>query len=342
METIYEDESKNLKITIDNTYNHKFLEFVKNVKYGTNGVVLVVNSMETEFKKYKDPLFISLKENNELVGVRVLNHKQMHQNGLDIHVFYKSLLAIDPGKMNKGYGTLLLDKIREYIFAKYDKVILSAVVEEDNIRSKRVVQKSGLKFINSFTGVSHVSIMPKANKNVTQLGKDDELKILSLLNSQYSNHTLVDVDDSFDPESYYVLKENNEIKAGLQVKAPSWSIINYPGIYGFFLMKIVPKIPILKKIFNPKNYSFLKIGNVYITDGRSFTKLLHGVLHLYNINASFTCLNPNSDIDSKIIAEMKKGILSSEVSKMNMFLSLKNITIEDLGVTTKNCFYSNF
>jgi hypothetical protein len=342
METIYEDKSKNLKITVDNTYDHKFLEFLKNVKYGTNGVVHTVNSIESEFKKTKDPLFISLKENDELVGIRVLNHKKMHQNGIDVDVFYKSLLAIDPAKMNKGYGTLLLNKISAHIFTKYDKVILSAFVEAGNIRSKRAVQKSGHEYINVFSALSHMSLMPKANKNVSKLNKDDESKILSLLNRQYNNRTFFSVNESFDPESYYVLKENNEIKAGLQVKVASWTFLKFPGLYGFFLMKIVPKIPILKKIFNPKNHSFMKIGNIYITDGRSFSQLLDAVLNLYNLNTCMACLNPNSEVDSKIIAEMKKGLLSSEASKMTMFAECKNITIKDLGVTTENCYYPNF
>lgn len=342
METIYEDKRKNLKITIDNTYDHTFLEFIRNITYGTNGMIYKINSVETEFKKYKDPLFISLKENDQLVGIRVLNHKQMQQNGFNVDIFYKSLLAIDPEKRNKGYGTLILDKITEHIFSKYDKVILSAFVEEGNIRSKRAVQKANFEHIASFAALSHICLRPKANKNVTILGKDDESKILSLLTSQYSDRTFVDVDGSFEPESYYILKENNEIKAGLQVKVASWSFVQFSGLYGFMLMKIVPKIPILKRIFNPTNHSFIRIGNGYITDGISFTELLHTVLHQYGFNTCLACLNPNSDIDSKIIAEMKKGILSSEASKVNMFAECKNIAIPDLGVTSENCFYTNF
>jgi hypothetical protein len=86
----------------------------------------------------------------------------------------------------------------------------------------------------------------------------------------------------------------------------------------------------------------MKIGNIYITDGKSFSQLLHAVLNLHHLNSCMVCLNPNSDVDSKIIAEMKKGILSSEASKMTMFAECKNITIKELGVTPENCFYPNF
>jgi hypothetical protein len=342
METIYEDEQKGIKITIDNKYDQEFLKFTEGILWGTENLVYKINNVESEFKKYKDAWFISLRENDELAGIRVLNHKEILHNGVSADVFYKSLLATDPTKMNKGYGTLILDRITTHIFSNFDRAFLFAFVEEDNIRSKRAVIKANYEHIAVFSALSHICLMPKANKDVSKLGKGDEPEMLSLLNKLYSSHTFVDVNESFEPDSYYVLKENNEIKAGLQVKVTSWSFVNFSGLYGFFLMKMVPKIPLLKKIFNPKNQRFLKIGNVYITDGNSFSKLLHAVLHLHDVNISLACLNPDSDIDSKIITQMKKGILSSVASKVNMFSKSKNITVNDLGVTRENCFYSNF
>ena len=107
-------------------------------------------------------------------------------------------------------------------------------------------------------------------------------------------------------------------------------------------MKIIPKMPVLKKIFNPKNHSFLQVGNVYIADSKSFSKLLDAVLYLNNFNTCLACLNPNSNVDSKIITEMKKGILSSVSSKIHMFYKAKNISLNDIGVTAENCFNSNF
>jgi hypothetical protein len=342
METIYEDKQKLIKITVDSNYDQKFLDFAENILYGTNGVIYKSNHVDAEFKKFKNPLFVSLKVNDELIGIRAINHKQIHQNNFTYDIFYKSILGILPEKMNKGYGTLILNKLTEYIYANYDKVILFAHVEEANKRSGRAVQKADYSYMATFLAVTHICLVPKLNKNVFKLDNEDESKILTLLNNQYCNHSFVGINDTFNAETYYVFKENNEIKAGLQVKELSWSFLKFPGLYGFIMMKIVPKIPGLKKIFNPKKHSYLDIGNIYIADSKCFSKLLDTVLYRYNLNTSMAYLNPNSNVDSKIIKEMKKGILSAVASKLNMLYKAKNISLNEIQVTPDNCCFLNF
>jgi hypothetical protein len=340
MEIIYEDKSNNLKITIDQSYNHTFLEFARDIVYGTNGVISKMNSVEIEFKKFTH--FVSLTENDELIGICLYKSKQIHQNNCTFNAFYRSFLSIHPGKMNKGYGTLLATKTTDYFFAQFEKVIIYIYVNDSNARIRRVAQKADYSQLATFLLVSHICLVPKQNQHTTKLDQNDMSKMLSLLNHQYTNHSFVDINESFDAKSYYVLKENNEIKAGVQVKILSYTFEKFPGLYGFLLMKIIPKIPILKKVFNPKNHMFLKVGNIYASDSKSLRKLLDAVLYLYDFRTCVACLNPNSNVDSTMIDTMKKGILSSITGKHYMLFNSKNVNLHELGVNSANCFYSNF
>jgi hypothetical protein len=96
------------------------------------------------------------------------------------------------------------------------------------------------------------------------------------------------------------------------------------------MMKVVPKLPILKKIFNPKKHSFLKIGNIFIADSFSFNKLLSSVMFMNKLNTCLVYANPRSNVDLKIIREMKKGILSSAASNAMFFYKSKNISLDEL------------
>ena len=90
-------------------------------------------------------------------------------------------------------------------------------------------------------------------------------------------------------------------------------------------------MPVLKKIFNPKNHSFLKFGNIYIGDSDCFSRLMDSVLVTEGFNTCLAYTNPESPVDSKIIGEFRKGILSSTDSKACLYYMAKNIPEDELN-----------
>jgi len=337
---MYEDKSKGLIISMADSYDHTFLQFARDITYGTKGFIYKMNSVEAEIKKFTH--FVSLTENDELIGICLYKRKQIQQNNRIINAFYRSFLSILPAKRNYGYATLLATKTTDFFLAQFESALIYIYVDEKNIRIRRVAQKAEFSQLATFLLVSHISLMPKQSKQVAKIDPGDTSKFLSLLNNQYANHAFVDIRESFDASSYYVLKVNGEIKAGMQVKVISYTFEKFPGLYGFLLMNIIPKLPVLKKVFNPKNHTFLKVGNIYAAEHKYLSKLLEGVLSLYDFRTSIACLNPYSTIDSTFINIMKKGLLSSVTSKHYMLLNSKNIDIDELGVNAANCFYSSF
>jgi RimJ/RimL family protein N-acetyltransferase len=333
IETIYEDEKKRIKISVEQSYDQKFLEFAETTIWGTENTLYKMNGLKAELDSFRKPIYVSLKENEELVGIAVLNQKQVCQNDVTFEAFYGCLLSARPEKMNNAFTTLkAINKVTEYIFSKFDRVIIYAHVEEDNKRSRGVLQKVNYKPLTTFIAPSHVRFTPKLDSNVSKLDKESKAQVIELISKQYRDHSFVDVETSFDAESYYVIKENNEIKAGLQVKKLNWTFVGIAGAIGFLMMRVVPKLPFLRKIFNPKNHCFLKIGNIYIKDGTSFSKLLSSVMYMNKLNTCLAYTNPQSSVDKKIIEELKKGILSSLDTKIRMVSRTKNITVDEISM----------
>ena len=63
------------------------------------------------------------------------------------------------------------------------------------------------------------------------------------LTEQYRDHALSDFEASFRPENAWVLMENGEVLAGLQVDPQRWEIQAVPGPGGFLALRALPHIP---------------------------------------------------------------------------------------------------
>ena len=90
------------------------------------------------YLKIPDLYAIRLKDNNELIGVILI----VEGNGDEVEIGY----AIGENYWNKGYTTEATKRFIKYLFdeRKYKKII--AAFFKDNIASKRVMEKSNMKY----------------------------------------------------------------------------------------------------------------------------------------------------------------------------------------------------
>ena len=78
--------------------------------------------------------------------------------------------------------------------------------------------------------------------------------MIKLLNKQYEDYTLFTTENLFKNQDYYVIKEDNEIIAGLQAYEVTWKVVNFGSGFVNMLLNILSKIPFLRKRLDPKNF----------------------------------------------------------------------------------------
>jgi hypothetical protein len=117
----------------------------------------------------------------------------------------------------------------------------------------------------------------------------------------------------------------------LQVKKMRWSILSMKGMRGNLLLKIYPKIPFMCKLFDPSEFTYLCIGNIYYTDDHSFEKLMSAVMHHYGVSTCITYGLSDSPIDAQILSTMSTGLLSSSDACASMYIKSNNVSLSSLG-----------
>jgi hypothetical protein len=148
-----------------------------------------------------------------------------------------------------------------------DKHIMYAFVESMNERSKNLINQAGYEYIRSFLTVAFSRFSPEPDKRVSKISDSEKKKMKSLLLEYYKNYSLFSTDYVFYGDRYYALKEGDEIIAGVSAIPSSYKIYDMPGIWGWVIMKILPKAPYFKKLFHPEEFRHLVFDAIYCKKG---------------------------------------------------------------------------
>ncbi|NSW94530.1 MAG: hypothetical protein HPY62_07465, partial [Bacteroidales bacterium] len=194
-----------------------------------------------------------------------------------------------------------------------DKHVMYAFVESMNERSKNLVHQAGYEYIRSFLTMAFSRFSPKPDKRVSKVASPEEKeKVLSLLNEYYRDYSFFTTDHIFYGDRYYVLKENGEIVAGVSAIPSKYKIYDMPGVWGWVIMKILPKAPYYKRLFQPGEFNYLIFNAVYCKKGKEslLADLFESVCAAEGYNTGLTWVDDRSELYEKLRTEVNMGALN--------------------------------
>ncbi|MCK5280392.1 MAG: hypothetical protein KAK04_17680, partial [Cyclobacteriaceae bacterium] len=118
----------------------------------------------------------------------------------------------------------------------------------------------------------------------------------------------VSFENLFRQGEYFIIMENGKMVCGVQAIPDQWEILEMPGAGGKILMTVLPKIPVLKRLFNP-TYKFVFLESIFCSEGyeRQLSLLLESALQYFKVNSGILCLDKKSTMYSKV-KKIKLGI----------------------------------
>ncbi|HNR42953.1 MAG TPA: hypothetical protein PKL65_12040 [Bacteroidales bacterium] len=200
-------------------------------------------------------------------------------------------------------------------FADYkagDKHIMYAFVESMNERSKNMVSQAGYDHIRSFLTVTFSRFSPKTDSRVSKLTDPGKKEMEFLLCDYYRNYSLFSTDYVFYGDRYYVLREGSEIIAGVNAMPSSFRIYEIPGVWGWVIMKVLPKVPYFKRLFYPEEFRHLVFDAIYCKKGYedSLADLFESVCASEGYNTGLIWLDDRSDLFDKLRSGVRMGALN--------------------------------
>lgn len=307
------------------------LHFLDSIAWGNEGAIYEHRNTEEHIKLIKNPVLLAIFEGDKIRATAVFSMTTVTTNNEQFNCNYIRYFASSKEIRGKGVMKKFSIKVMELIREKEKrKTIYFACIERANKSSYKVVESAGYHPLGTVKTVGFSRFFPKKNKNISQIIlKEEKKEVLQLLEKTYENYSLTQFDALFLNNNYFVIRENGQIVAGCQYHRAHWVINNMKGFTGKIVMNIVPLIPVLNKLFNPKKFEFLAFEGLYFKPGyeQHLYNLFEALLAKENLKSSMFWLGNTCPIRKKILEKGKLGMIHSFIknSDVEIMASFKNI-----------------
>ncbi|MCB0630822.1 MAG: hypothetical protein R2824_22395 [Saprospiraceae bacterium] len=186
-----------------------------------------------------------------------------------------------------------------------------AYVESENERSLQICYSFGYQRIRSFRTLPFSRFFPKKNKWVSKASEDDRAEILAGVEAQYQNYRQFFTDHLFQDDHYFVFKKEGRILAGLRAMPVNWVVQHLPGFTGRLTQNLIPHIPLLSRLFNPKDFRFAAIEGIFYLPEQEHAlySLLESVLAELQLHTALIWLDDESRLFHTLKNSGKLGLL---------------------------------
>lgn len=310
-EIIYEESSLGLSMRVDDGYSDAFVDLLHNTIWGTEGLCYRSHELEQELQRIPRFQMIRLLRGETLIGVYGLAEKVVSVGHARVPALHRMYLAVDRKYLGQGYGKLLVSHTKRHFLDEANRpVMLYGYIEDQNSRSLGLARKVGYQRIGTFQVILFSRLRPRQHPAIERPGDDAELR--SLLEEQYAEFALCDLEQSLIPSEYYLIRRGGAIVAGLQAHRKRYSIVALGEWYGKLLLRVLPRTPYLRRLLPDGGLDFLALGNIYCPPGheRDLCSLLEGVLALSGVHVAMAFLDRDSPVLARLRARGKLGVLS--------------------------------
>ena len=268
-------------------------------------------NVKEKLAELRDPRFANLYLGKSLIGTICFLPRQVCNKAVDQKVFYVRYFTFlekfrsSGTTKRKGKSNTLREEVQRLMNGEgleaQEEPMLFAYVDKENIRSRRLIDEFGFRKAGSFRTVLFTRFFPKSHKNVRQIKLDEWDGILALLRDYYHDYSLVSLNNLKKANSYFVIEENDAPVCGGQANPDRWRILSLLGFSGKMMMALIPKIPILRRLFNA-NYRFVFLEYTFCRTGyeKHLSKLFESILASYNLNSAILCLDPTAQLYEQV------------------------------------------
>jgi RimJ/RimL family protein N-acetyltransferase len=301
-------------------YDHipdEVVQFLDSVSWGNEGAVYEHEKTEEHIRQLHQPTLLTVQQGDEVLATAIFCHTPVWVGTEQINSFYIRYFAASPKIKGKGivkyYGQKVMELIRQ---GEHEKTVFFASVEKGNKPSFKAVQNSGYQPIGIMKTMGMSRFFPRVSPNVFHAKSSEEQKlIIQLLKNQYRDYALVHFNYLFLNGNYFYIKDKGEIVASCQYHRAHWVVHHMKGWSGKFIMNVVPHVPLLNGVFNPRKFEFLGFEGIYCKPGfeHRLFELLESLLAQEGIKAAMFWLSENCPLRQRIEKHGNLGLLHSFV-----------------------------
>ncbi|OJJ18280.1 hypothetical protein BKI52_26020 [marine bacterium AO1-C] len=319
-------------LTVESYASQGVVTLLENNTIGTPGESILYKHKTTPQKlaTIGKHHFVSLTRGENVFGTACLCRRQIFLKNQPQEALYIRYFTVNEKYRRKGAKSQwkLKGRLKQEIQAllegklleNSDQAMFYAYVDPENERSARICAGFGFQRVGSFVTNTFSRIYLRKHPGVTK-AKSKEILQEAKLHQHFESF------DFFFPEyvqEFYVLRKGQEILAYAHAQKDNWEILSLPGKSGKFMLQILPKVPLLGRLFS-RDYHFARIDTVFCKPGQE-----------KQLERLFTHILADLGVYSALIPVATEGKLQQQLQKINLGLLAKFSNNKPIDLIAKN------
>ncbi len=322
-----------VEIVREHFFSPEIIRFLERTTLGTEETLYRNEAIQERVTQIEDPVIAILSVHGEMAAMVVIERRRVINNGFECKAYYFRYLASDVTFRNRRYvgkyGRKLMQLIVE---AEKDKAVFYSYVESKNFRSINFQKKIGFEERSKIRALGFSRFRPTLHKGVRFAKPEDRDAIVEQVKHHHSDYALLHFSHLLKDDNYLILEENGEIVAGLQIHEAAWVVERIPDKLGSLALKVLPYVPFLRKLINPKHFQFLTFeGSFYRRDQPDqIIHLIESALAIKGLHSAIFWLDSEVAL-YKELQNYQLGLLNYFVrsTEADCLLISKNISSEE-------------
>ena len=324
------------------------IDFWKRISWGAEGAVYQNLLVEEHIPHIEEPSLLAIETDEQIKATAVFSHVKVH-SGLHLYdCHYIRYFATDPAVRGQGltkqYGHQIMSLVKEQFAGQ---AVYFALVERGNKASFKSVQRAGYEHTATIKTIGFSRIFPKRSSRIHLCQSSKERSyVLQKLHSFYRQHSLVQFNPIFLHNQYFVLKDQEgKIIAGCQYHRCHWRVNKMPGTTGKLLVKTLPYLPLLRRLFNPRSFRFLAFEAIFVEKGAetALEELFEGILQLEKLNTAMYWLDARDPLYQAWTTGFSLGLIHPFIKSNDVYMmqSFQNFSEEEAKAFKNRPFYAS-
>lgn len=302
----------------EHTPTEEMFQLLESTRWGTGKTVYQHFGNRQHFLHIRDPQIFTLRENGVLRAFTVFVPRAFPEFPNRGKAYYIRFFCAAPEVKGHGIVKRLAALVIELIRQQEGSSCFYATIEAKNPAVFKVMQGAGFVPVSRVKTLGFSRFFPKSTLEVRALSPEEVPAMRALLNQHFDKQGFWTTQNLFMPPGYFVYAPEGRILLGAQVHAGHWAIHQLPGIAGR-LLPLLPHIPLIRRLFNPRSFHFMSIEGLYIhpEGAQHLSSFLESLLARHRQH-TLLCWGDEQAPGTQAMLSLKNGIIHSFVKNADV------------------------
>lgn len=289
------------------------LQLLQSVQLGTNGTIYQHLDTAKRITELENPLFLSMERSERVLGNITFCRRK--QDWYIRYFAFDAFLQADGNQKSSKKDGLLVRELNQFFEDTFAQDVRSfyAYIDPRNTKSLWMSERFNFEKVSTIITQTYSRFfLPKSTRaeEIENFQADQSKSLFFESNADLINYGII---------------ENGKTIASARVKKVRWKISRLPGKNGNLLAKVLPYVPLLNRVINPKEHSFVVIEslNCQSNNPTLIKELLDGILFHQKENLIIWWQEETSEQYQSIRDKIKWGPMDKLVGRNQVDLVVK-------------------